>query len=76
MLIRQMVLDGIVRGDIDLQFRRWRRPTVRAGGTLRTRAGMLEITEVERTTLAELSPDDARRAGYATKAALVADLPE
>ena len=34
------------RGTVTLAFRRWRRPTVRAGGTLTTRSGVLAIDEV------------------------------
>ena len=43
MLIRRAHLERIVCGDIDLAFRRWRRPTVKAGGTLTTGAGVLAI---------------------------------
>jgi hypothetical protein len=42
-LLRREVLDGIVRGDIDLVFRRWTKPTVRTGGSLLTPAGLLHI---------------------------------
>ena len=74
MLIKRAVLERIAAGEIDLQFRRWRRPTVRAGGTLRTAVGMLDITEVERTTLAAITVDEAHRAGYPTKKSLVDEL--
>ena len=39
MLFRQTFLDGIGNRSVPLAFRRWRRPTVRAGGTLLTAAG-------------------------------------
>ena len=70
MIIRQDVLRRIAAGEVDLQFRRWTRPTVKAGGTLRTRVGVLAIEAVERTTVARLTADDAHRAGYATLADL------
>ena len=41
MLIRRDVLEAIERGEISLQFRRWSRPTVKPGGTLKTRLGIL-----------------------------------
>ena len=41
MLIRQQILSGIADGKIDLAFRRWTRPTVKAGGTLLTTIGRL-----------------------------------
>ena len=43
MLLRMAVLERIVSGEISLVFRRWRRPTVRAGGNLRTALGVLRI---------------------------------
>ena len=74
MLVRRAVLDGIVRGDIDVQFRRWRKPTVKAGGTLRTVVGELAIGRVDTVTTKQITADDARRAGYASRAALLREL--
>jgi hypothetical protein len=74
MLLRRAVLDRIVAGEIDLVFRRWKRPTVTAGGSLRTSVGMLGIKCVERVAASSITAEQARRAGYATKAALVREL--
>lgn len=63
MLLRRPILDSIVAGDVDLVFRRWRRPTVKSGGTLRTAAGLLQVEKVEPVSIAEISDEDARRAG-------------
>jgi hypothetical protein len=63
-LIRREVLDQIVRGDIDLVFRRWTKPTVRPGGTLHTGVGLLGVDRVDRLPDAEVTDDDARRAGF------------
>lgn len=63
MLLRKSVLDGIEQGNIDLVFRRWTRPTVKTGGTLRTQLGLLQIDLVERVELVAISEEDARRAG-------------
>ena len=64
MLIRRNVLESIRAGRIRLAFRRWKRPTVRAGGTLRTAVGVLQIEAVDRlcctnrvTDMVSLSPD-------------------
>jgi hypothetical protein len=73
-LIRKAVLDRIVTGEIDLVFRRQKRPTVRTGGTLRTQVGMLDIVSIDPVDPATLTADDARRAGYETVDGLVADL--
>jgi hypothetical protein len=63
MLLRRAVLDAIVAGEVDLAFRKWKRPTVKTGGTLRTAGGLLQIEKVEPTSIEEISDDDARRAG-------------
>lgn len=64
MLIRTATLERIRDGSVTVAFRRWKRPTVRSGGTLLTALGELEIREV-----AEVDPDflteaDARAAGF------------
>src|SRR5918995_549922 len=75
MLFRQDVLRRIGEGDVTLAFRRWRRPTVRAGGTLRTRVGVLAIDSVERVDEEHVTDADARRAGAADRETLLAGLP-
>ncbi len=74
MLLRRAVLDAIVRGDVSVVFRKWARPTVRSGGTLKTAVGVLSIDAVDVVALSKIAPRDVRAAGYATKAELVADL--
>jgi hypothetical protein len=74
MLIRAADLDAIRRGDVTLAFRRWKRPTVRSGGTLLTAAGQLEIVSVSRVEEGDIGEDDARRAGHASRASLLAEL--
>jgi hypothetical protein len=65
MLIRANVLDLIRDGKVTVAFRNWRRPTVKAGGTLRTAIGVIAIDSVERIAIDAISARDARRAGYA-----------
>jgi hypothetical protein len=43
MLLKQETLRGIEGGTITVAFRRWRRPTVKAGGTLLTPIGQLAV---------------------------------
>ena len=74
MLFRQKFLDGIRDGTITLALRRWRRPSVRSGGTLLTAAGQLSITSVDEVALTRISEADARRAGYTSREALLAEL--
>lgn len=63
MLLNRAILDRIVAGHVDLAFRRWTRPTVRTGGSLRTRVGLLRIEKVEVVPISSITEDDARRAG-------------
>lgn len=74
MLFKQHILDGIAAGRITAAFRRWRRPTVKAGGTLHTAVGLLAIVDVAAIAPASLTAADARAAGFADLAALRADL--
>ena len=68
MLIRAEVLEAIRRGDITLQFRRWTRPSVKAGGTLRTKVGLLRIGRMDEMDPADVTAADARRAGFRDRA--------
>ena len=63
-----------MRGEIDTQFRRQKKPTVKAGGTLRTQVGMLDIVEVRRIELAQVTDKDARRSGARDREQVIADL--
>ena len=74
MLIRLAVLERIVRGEIDTQFRRQKQPTVKPGGTLRTQLGMLSIDDVTRIDLVDVTDDDAHRSGAADRQQVVAEL--
>lgn len=74
MLLRRKVLDAITRGDVDLAFRRWRRPTVRSGGTLLTASGQLRIGRVSVVDPDAITAEEATRAGYDSTESLLAEL--
>jgi hypothetical protein len=74
MLIRRAQLDRIVRGEIGLAFRRWQRPTVKAGGTLKTAVGVLAIDAVDRVAMTSITAADARDAGFDDRASLLEEL--
>lgn len=74
MLFRKDFLEGIRTGAITVAFRRWRRPSVRAGGTLLTPVGQLSIESVEPVTSDRITAADARRAGYESRALLLEEL--
>jgi hypothetical protein len=69
MLLNRETLQGLRDGSITLAFRRWRRPTVKAGGTLLTSVGLLSVDSVDRIDEAKITEQDARAAGFG-------DLPE
>ncbi|MGH7471229.1 MAG: hypothetical protein ACRENP_25040 [Longimicrobiales bacterium] len=74
MILDRNTLDQIARGDVTLAFRKWRRPTVRTGGTLLTSVGQLEIGSVAVIETEAITAEDARLAGYPSKEALLAEL--
>ncbi len=71
MLLKGRTLERIVSGDVTLQFRRWKRPTVRAGGTLLTFRGQLAIDAVDLVEEQDITEGEAVAAGYASRAELV-----
>jgi hypothetical protein len=74
MLFKQDILRRIAAGEVTLAFRRWKRPTVRAGGSLRSAAGVLAIDSVEAVAPEAITAQEARRAGFDGLAALHAEL--
>lgn len=68
------MLERILRGEVTLAFRRWIRPTVRAGETLRTERGGVRVESVARVEEDSIADEDARRAGHASRAALLLEL--
>lgn len=75
MLFKQRFHDGIRSGSITLTFRRWIRAQVRVGGTYRLDAdGAMEATSVQPVRVHEISAAEARRAGYADRATMIAEL--
>jgi len=74
MLFRQGELPRIEAGEITVAFRRWRRATVCAGGTLRTAIGVLAIESVDRIDVGEITDADVARAGSPGMEALLAEL--
>jgi hypothetical protein len=74
MLFKQRFWAGLADGSVTVAFRRWRRPTVRAGGRLRVPTGVLAIDAVNRVAIEAISEGDARRAGFGSRAALIEEL--
>jgi hypothetical protein len=67
MLFRPADLAAIAAGEVTVAFRRWKRPMAKAGGTQQTPVGVLAFDAVDRVD--DITPADARRAGFADPAA-------
>ncbi len=74
MLFPQRLWAGLNDGTVTVAFRRWKRPTVKAGGTLRSPAGVLGIDELTPIDPDDVTDDDARAAGYESRDEALADL--
>ncbi len=74
MIFRQKFLDGIRSGSIKVAYRLWKRPSVKAGGTLLTPIGQLSIRAVDIVDPANISEGEARKAGFASRNDLMLEL--
>lgn len=74
MLFRQRFWPGIADGSVTVAFRRWKRPTVRVGGTLRTTGGLIAIDSIDAVAVERISDADVLAAGFASREALIAEL--
>lgn len=64
MLLKLALLEDIKAGKVDVIFRRWNRPTVKPGGTLKTKLGQLSIKSVTDMSADDVTDADAKRAGF------------
>jgi hypothetical protein len=73
-ILKYAELQAIKSGDVTLAFRRWVRPTVKTGGTLKTAVGVLAIDRVARVDRSGITKDDAAAAGYGSLSELLTGL--
>jgi hypothetical protein len=64
MLLKRDLLEDIKAGKVDLIFRRWNRPTVKPGGTLKTKVGLLSIKSITDMSPEDVTDTEAQRAGF------------
>ena len=64
MLLKLALLEQIKAGKVDLVFRRWSRPSVKPGGTLKTRLGLLSIGAITDMDPDAVTSAEAQRAGF------------
>ena len=74
MLFKPSTLEAIAAGRVSLAFRRWKRPRVKPGSTIRTPAGVIEIVSVETILQDTVTEQDAVQAGCETRGMLFEEL--
>ena len=74
MHIPPAILERILNGEVTLVFRRWIRPTVKAGDELRTILGVVRVETVTRVDESDIGEEEARRAGSPSRAELLREL--
>lgn len=74
MLFKARFWQALEDGSLRVAFRRWRRPTVKAGGRLRSPRGLLSIDAVTPVAIDDISPGDAIAAGYESLDELLREL--
>ena len=74
MQIPPAILERVLRGEVTLAFRRWIRPTVKAGDELRTVLGVVHVETVTRIDESDIGEEEARRAGSPSRAELLREL--
>ena len=63
--------EGVLAGRITVSFRNWKRPHAAAGGVYRLRpSGAVKVTGVRPMRLSDIEPDDLRRSGFDSVAAV------
>jgi hypothetical protein len=66
-LFKERFWAGLRDGSLTVAYRRWQRPSVKAGGTLVSPGGLLAIDSVEAIDDAQIDDVAAREAGYGSR---------
>ena len=64
MIFTKRLREGVRRGTITCSVRIWTRPHVKVGGRYRMDEGEIEVDSIRAISLAEITPDLARRSGF------------
>ncbi len=65
MVFAKRLRDPVMRGEITCSVRIWQRPHVKAGGRYALGPGHIEITSIRQIGLQDITPELARRSGFA-----------
>ena len=65
MMFTKKLREPVMRGEITCSVRIWQRPHVKAGGTYALGPGHIRVTAIREIGLKDITPDLARRGGFA-----------
>ena len=65
MVFAKQLRDRVMRGEITCSVRIWQSPRVKVGGRYRLGPGAIEVTSLREMGLESITPDLARRSGFA-----------
>ena len=65
MMFTRRLREPVMRGEITCSVRIWQRPKVKAGGRYRMERGFIEVTSIREIELSGITPELARRSGFA-----------
>jgi hypothetical protein len=74
MIFKLHQLQGIKSGTITHAFRRWEKPNVKKGSTMKTAVGVIRVTDLELIKENAITKADASKAGYESVDLLLKDL--
>ena len=64
-MFTQRLREPVMRGEITCSVRIWQRPHVKVGGRYRLGPGAIHVTAIREIAFADITPDLARRSGFA-----------
>ena len=64
MIFTKQLREGVRRGRIACSVRFWTHPHVKVGGRYRMDEGEIEVDSIQEITLADITPELARRSGF------------
>lgn len=65
MMFTRRLREPVMRGEVTCSVRIWQKPKVRVGGRYALGAGHVEVTSIREISLADVTPELARRSGFA-----------
>ena len=65
MIFTKRLREPVISGEVTCSVRIWQRPRVKVGGRYRLGAGAVEVTAFRQIDMADITPQLARRSGFA-----------